>query len=90
MSFFLLNYAGCQVSLKKSTLSCDFENGMCGWTSSQQGGSPVKWVITNTATPASNTGPLWGHPKGSHYVYTDTSKAAPNQRGTFDCTQINT
>lgn len=84
MSFCPLYCVGCQVVLKKPVLSCDFENGMCGWTSSQQGGSPVKWVITNTSTPASNTGPLWGHPKGSHYVYTDTSNAAANQRGTFN------
>ena len=56
---------------------------MCGWTSAQQGGSSIKWVITNTSTPESNTGPLWGHPKGSRYIYSDTSKAVANQRGTF-------
>lgn len=57
---------------------------MCSWTSAQQGGSSIKWIITNTSTPEPNTGPLWGHPKGSRYLYTDTSQAAPNQRGTFN------
>lgn len=68
---------------QKRILSCDFENGMCDWTSAQQGGSSIRWVITNTSTPEPNTGPLWGHPKGSRYIYSDTSQAAPNQRGIF-------
>ena len=62
-------------------LKCDFENGMCGWSSSRQGGNALSWVLTNTATPEADTGPLWGHPKGSYYVYTDTRKAVPDQTG---------
>lgn len=78
-------FAGCQVTVKKPVFpsSCDFENGMCGWTSAIGGGAKLKWIRTNTSTPASNTGPLWGHPKGSFYIYTNTTNARVSDQGTL-------
>ena len=66
---------------KKTILSCDFDDGsLCGWTNKRTGGT-VRWVTSNTSTPESNTGPLWGHPKGSYFAYTNTTTAAPNMEG---------
>ncbi|XP_022804407.1 uncharacterized protein LOC111341691 [Stylophora pistillata] len=81
---------GCQVAVRKPVLSasCDFEDGMCGWTSASANGAPLKWVRTNTSTPASNTGPLWGHPKGSFYIYTNTTNAAVSQQASLTSPNI--
>ena len=74
----LLLFTGCDVVLKNTVLSCDFDNGwLCGWTNNPARSS---WVTTNTSTPGPNTGPLWGHPRGSYYAYTDTASA--NEEGT--------
>ena len=44
----------------------------------------MDWRRTATSTPDAKTGPMWGHPKGSHYVYTFTRNASPQDRGKRD------
>ena len=75
---------GCVATSKEAVLSCTFADGphLCGWTNKPGGAS--SWVTSNTSTPEPDTGPLWGHPKGSFYAYTNTSSATPNEEGTFD------
>ena len=74
------HFAGCQVTSRNTVRSWDFEKGMDGWTSSSISGQ-VEWRRTDTSTVDHNTGPMWGHPKGSFYVYTHTAQAAPQSQG---------
>lgn len=60
-----------------STLSCDFEDTLCGWDinpSTTGGDIPFSWL--NGPTPSSSTGPTAGHTSGSttdRYVYMESS-----------------
>ena len=77
-------FPGCDVTSKETVHSCNFEDGsFCGW-SNERGSRTLRWVVTNSSTPAVNTGPLWGHPKGSFYAYTDTTDATIGQEGEWN------
>ena len=77
-------FSGCDVTSKETVHSCNFEDGsFCGW-SNERGSGSLRWVITNASTPAVNTGPLWGHPKGSFYAYTDTTDATFGEEGEWN------
>ncbi|XP_048577652.1 uncharacterized protein LOC5509903 isoform X2 [Nematostella vectensis] len=80
---------GCSVtSKKKLAISCDFEKDTCGWIFSSQTVRSMEWRRTKGATPTLNTGPQWGHPKGSYYVYTYSDGVIPEGTGTLDSPMV--
>lgn len=75
---------GCQVKARKTVHSCDFERqDLCGWwvTPFTMPNGRMEWRRTRTPTPDLKTGPMWGHPKGSYYMYTFSRNAVPQSRG---------
>lgn len=83
-----MSLTGCNVASRKTVLSCDFTDGsnLCGWTNKPTGSA--LWVTTNSSTPEADTGPWWGHPKGSYYAYTNTTSARPNEEVTLTSPNI--
>nr|XP_058941978.1 CUB and peptidase domain-containing protein 2-like isoform X2 [Pocillopora verrucosa] len=58
--------------------TCDFENGLCGYTHDQN--SDFEWTNNTGVTTSFNTGPLGDHTTGSgSYMYIETSSPRLNR-----------
>lgn len=61
--------------------SCNYEDGICGWT--QDNGDDFDWEIHSEETPTRSTGPFNDHTYGNasegHYIYIEAS--APRRPG---------
>lgn len=60
--------------------TCDFEDGMCGYT--QDVSDQFNWILHSSGTTSTGTGPTSDHTYGTrqgHYVYIESS--APRRRG---------